>query len=50
MGKKKKPTLDEKLLAHCYELLIKETGDIPTVNEVQELYRQKYGSKGHDKI
>lgn len=41
----KKQTKTEKLLLDCYEELKRETGDIPTVDEVQQRYKEKYGYK-----
>ena len=40
----KKQTKTEKLLLDCYNELKKETGDIPTVEEVQKRYLEKYGN------
>ncbi len=41
---KRKLTKTQKLLMDCYEQLRKETDDIPSVQEVQERYLEKYGN------
>jgi hypothetical protein len=38
----KKPTLKDKSLANCYEQLLKETGKVPTVAEVQQRYNEQF--------
>jgi len=44
MGIRRKPTHDEKLLIAIYQELLKETGDTPSIAEVQERYKELYGN------
>ncbi len=44
MPRKTKLTQDEKFLIDCYNALLRETGEVPTVEEVQARYREKYGN------
>jgi hypothetical protein len=44
MPRRSKPTLEDKLLADCYKQLLRETGKVPTVAEVQQRYREKFGN------
>jgi hypothetical protein len=41
----KKQTKTQKLLLDCYDELKRETGDVPTVQEVQQRFKEKYGNK-----
>jgi hypothetical protein len=47
---KKKQTLENRLLADCYKQLLKETGKAPSVEEVQQRYREKFGNTRQLKI
>jgi hypothetical protein len=42
---KRKLTTEEGLLINCYETLLKETGEVPTVEEVQAEFNKRYGNK-----
>lgn len=44
MPRRTKPTLEDRLLQDCYQQLVKENGKAPTVAEVQERYREKFGN------
>jgi hypothetical protein len=44
MPRRTKPTLEDKLLMDCYNQLLRETGEVPTVAEVQVRYREKFGN------
>jgi hypothetical protein len=43
MGIKRKQTHDDELRIQCYQELLKETGDVPSIAEVDQRFREKYG-------
>lgn len=45
MGRKIKPTHQDKLLMKIYEELLKKNKEVPLVDEVWKIYNERYGRR-----